>query len=148
MWNEAIVALRSVTIEDLNAAIKKHVQHHVSETQVDQLIANRALLEEIQQELRELLYANRADVHWRGRNVRADIDNLKEFFRKNIGRTWAQATRKDTTLRVVDGPSRGGSAAKPWKEVEAIFARTGREAAHEYVREYVVRMTPYFNWAL
>ena len=39
-------------------------------------------------------------------------------------------------------------AAKPWLEVAALLARQGKDSPQNVVREYVVRLTPYFNWQL
>ena len=54
--------------ELLNGAIKSHVDMHVSEEQIRKFISNWALLETVQRHLRDVLYANRAERYWRGRN--------------------------------------------------------------------------------
>lgn len=131
-------------IEALNHAIKSHVDMHVSETQIDAFVDNWAFIETVQAHLREILYAKRADRHWRGRNARADIEKLKQFFRDKIGSTWAEATRPCQTLKVTAGPDRAARA--PWLEVAGVLSRRGNDACHVYIREYVTRMTPYFEW--
>ena len=101
------------------------------------------MLEEVQRHMRDILYSNRAERHWRGRDVDADVATLKEFFRQNIGATWAEATRPNTVLTVTQGPVR---QKKPWKEIESVMGRRGTSAPHAYIRNYVADMTPYFDW--
>ena len=133
-----------MVIEKVNLAIKEHVDAHVSEEQIRNFVENWACLETVQKHMRDILGENRAEQHWRGRDVRADIDMLKEFFRSKIGQTWATATRRDTTLRVTAGSGR--AARKPWNDIEAVMAQRGDEAPHAYIARYVQRMTPYFTW--
>ena len=35
---------------------------------------------------------------------------------------------------------------RPWKEIEAVMGRRGVDAPHAYIRNYVLEMTPYFDW--
>ena len=130
-------------IEIVNGAIKSHVEYHVSETQIENFLEDWPCLEAVQAQIRELLYANKAERHWRGRDVDADVATLKEFFRQNIGATWAEATRPNTVLTVTQGPVR---QKKPWKEIESVMGRRGTSAPHAYIRNYVADMTPYFDW--
>ncbi len=94
--------------------------------------------------MRRLLFGNRAERHWRGRDARVDVETLKTFFRDKIGATWTQATRANTTPHVLQGPDRG---VPPWREVRDVMARTGRDAPHEYIQRYVAQMTPFFQWS-
>ena len=130
-------------IENLNGAIKFHVDTHVSEAQISNFVADWAAIEAVQHQMRELIYANRAERHWRGRDVRADIEKLKKFFRDNIGATWARATRENASPSVTVGADR---ATPPWREVEQVMARRGDDAPHAYIRSYVTGMTPFFAW--
>ena len=130
-------------IELLNHAIKSHVGYHVSEEQIVNFLRDWPLLEAVLAQMQEIMYANRADRDWRGRDVDADVATLKAFFRKAIGSTWAQATRPTTVLKVVRGTERG---TKPWDEVRNVMARRDQDAPHAYIRNYVRRMTPYFEW--
>ena len=67
-------------IEQVNFAIKQHVDMHVSETQITNFVADWAFIESIEKAMRSVLYENKAERHWRGRNVRDDVDKLKAFF--------------------------------------------------------------------
>ena len=130
-------------IEVFNHAIKSHVDTHVSEAQINNFVEDWAFVETVSAHLREIIYSNRADRHWRGRNVRADIEELKAFFRQSIGRTWAEATRPTSGLTVTRGADR---SMPPWEEVSRVMRRTGDDAPHIYIRNYVDRLTPYFDW--
>jgi len=130
--------------EDLNGAIRSHVDTRVSEKQITNFVADWALVEAVQAQMRRLLFGNRAERHWRGRDASVDVETLKTFFRDKIGATWTQATRANTTPHVLQGPDRGVS---PWREVRDVMARTGRDAPHEYIQRYVAEMTPFFQWS-
>jgi hypothetical protein len=131
-------------IEMLNGAIKSHVGYHVSEEQITNFVRDWPLLESVLEHMRTILYVNRAERDWRGRNVDADVATLKAFFHKAIGSTWAEATHPTTTLKIVRGTERG---VKPWVEIARVMARRDTDAPDAYIRAYVQRMTPYFAWA-
>ena len=130
-------------IENLNGAIKSHVDMHVSEAQIEKFLLDWPMLEEVQRHMRDILYSNRAERHWRGRDVDADVAELKKFFREQIGATWAEAVRPNNVLTVTTGPKRN---KRPWEEIEAVMGRRGVDAPHAYIRNYVLEMTPYFDW--
>ena len=132
-------------VENLNGAIKSHVDMHVSETQIENFIDDWALLETVQSSMRGLIYVNRAEKHWRGRDVRADIETLKAHFRTSIGTTYAQAMRPTTALRVTSGAER---QTKPWVEVAAVMSRRGNAAPHAYISSYVTQLSGFFPWKL
>ena len=131
-------------IELLNHNIKSHVDMHVSEEQIIKFISNWPMLEVVQEHMREILYANRAERHWRGRDVDADVETLKRFFRRHIGATWVEATRPNAVVAVTTGHNR---QKRPWREIAGVMARRGADAPHAYIRRYVTGMTPYFAWA-
>ena len=135
-------------IELLNHAIKSHVDMHVSEAQIRNFIANWSLLETVQEHMREILYANRDERHWRGCDVDADVAKLKEFFRSRsrsgLGSTWGEVTRQETTCKVTLGHERH---MPPWREIERVMARRGADAPHAYIRDYVTDLTKFFPWA-
>ena len=107
----------------------------------DNFILNWSCVESVEKSLRDIIYADRAQKHWRGRNVQGDIDTLKEFFRKSVGSTWTTAIRRNTTLKVATR-----SARRPWLDVQDVMNATGDAAPHAYIRRYVLGMTPYFTW--
>ena len=130
-------------IELLNHAIQSHVDMHVSEEQIENFIENWPMLEEVQRHMRSVLYANRAERHWRGRDVDADVATLKKFFKDNIGATWQEAIQPNRNVKVTSGHER---QRKPWKEVEDVMGRRGADAPHAYIRRQVEKLTPYFDW--
>ena len=115
----------------------------MSEAQIRNFVRDWAFVETVISNLRELLYSNRTEQYWRGRDVREDIETLKEFFRTEIGATWSHATRATTRLAVTIGADR---TMPPWREVAQVMGRRGADAPHAYIREYIVGMTPYFQW--
>ena len=130
-------------IENLNGAIKSHVDTRVSEAQVRNFVADWALVETVQQDFRRIIDANSADRHWRGRDVRVDIEKLKAFFRATIGSTWAHATRHNTSPSVLLGETR---TAAPWEEKARVMAQTGVAAPHAFIQSKVTNLTPFFPW--
>jgi hypothetical protein len=134
-----------MAIEMLNAAIKAHVSHFVSESQVKHFVANWALLECVQEHMRTLAYGPSAQ-RVRAHQVDAgpDVATLVEKFKEVIGTTWASATRPNTVSHVTSGPRRG---ALPWRETAAVMRRSGPDAPDAYIRRCVSQLTPYFEWA-
>ena len=132
-----------MAIEMLNAAIKAHVAHRVSEVQIRQFVESWALLECVQERMRNLMYAGRE--HGRAHDVDAtpDVRTLVEKFKSVIGSTWAQAIQPNTTSHVTEGAQR---TQLPWREVAAVMQRQGDEAPAAYVRKHVAELTPFFTW--
>ena len=130
-------------VELLNGAIKRGVDTRVSEEQIRNFVRDWALVETVQLQLRDLIYANRAERHWRGRDVRADVETLKKFFRESIGNTWARATRANTSPNVLLGQTR---MRPPWREMQDVMRPRGPLPPHTYIRQYVTGMTPFFSW--
>ena len=133
-----------MAIEMLNAAIKAHVSHRVSEAQINQFIRSWALLECVQKRMREFIYPGRA---FRGRgglaDATADVDALVDHFKEVIGATWAQAVHPNQTCQVTEGAQR---TRVPWREVAEVMCRQGDEAPATYVRKHVHALTPFFTW--
>ena len=98
-------------IENFNLTIKTHVDMHVSDPQLVNFFQDWASIESVQEAMRARMYSNREARHWRGRDARADIETLKSHFRDRIGSTWAQATRPNQSVKMVDGAER---QTKPW----------------------------------
>ena len=133
-----------MAIDMLNAAIKAHVSHFVSEAQIRRFVQNWALLERVQEHMRTLAYGQPAE-RARAHQIDAgpDVATLVTAFKSTIGTTWAQVTRRNTVSHVTTGPQRGGV---PWREVAAVMRRPGRDSPDAYIRQYVSRLTPYFEW--
>ena len=133
-----------MAIEMLNATIKAHVSHFVSEAQLRRFVANWALLECVQEHLRSLAYGSPAPrTHSHQIDAGPDVATLVDKFKSVIGTTWAQVTRQNTSSHVTTGPQRG---AVPWREVSAVMRRAGRDAPDAYIRRHVSALTPYFEW--
>ena len=134
-----------MAIEMLNAAIKAHVNHFVSEVQVRNFVANWALLECVQEHMRTLTHGGSAASRAHSHQIDAgpDVAKLVAKFKAVIGTTWAAVTGYSLTCHVTKGPQRTGV---PWKEVARVMARTGEDAPGAFIRRHVSSLTPYFVW--
>ena len=132
-----------MAIEMLNAAIKAHVEHRVSEAQISAFIRSWALLECVQKRMREYIYMGRKSDEAGVRDASADVKKLVEKFKRVIGSTWAQAIAPNQTSHVTKGPQR---LRVPWKEVAGLMQRTGSESPARFVRDHVSALTPFFSW--
>ena len=126
-------------VEMLNAAIKSHVLHHVSDDRVQDFLANWALLETIIKHVRQASDGKSHQV-----NATADVNTLIKEFRKVIGTDWATATTARTNSQVTVGPQR---TKLPWREVAEVARRSGSDATHAVVRRHVTQLTGFFPWA-
>ena len=132
-------------VEMLNAAIKAHVAHHVSEAQIRDFVANWALLEAVQDKLRTLRHRNwSANPATHGFIPDADVNKLVKLFCDTIGDTWAKATAPNSVSHVTQGPQR---AQVPWAEVRATQRARGEEAVHRFVGRHISKLTSFFPWA-
>ena len=134
-----------MAIEMLNAAIKAHVNHFVSQAQIKHFVANWAMLECVQEHMRLLAYGPGAS-YARAHHVDAgpDVATLVDKFKSVIGTTWAQVTRPNIQSHVTSGPRCG---RLPWREIAEVMRRAGHDAPDAYIRRYVSRLTPYFEWS-
>ena len=84
-------------VELLNYAIKQHVAHQVSEIQMRNFVANWALLESVQERLRDLRYQHRAQINLNHfSDVGPDVARLLEIFSKTVGArvSWKRLRRR------------------------------------------------------
>ena len=134
-----------MSVEMLNAAIKGHVQHQVSHTQISNFLANWALLESVQERLRDYVYSGRQNARRASHHADAtdDVKSLVAIFKRAIGVTWAAATTPNPTSHVTEGPQR---RSVPWHEVQARMSRSGADAPHAEIRRHVTPLTPFFTW--
>lgn len=135
-----------MAIEVLNAAIKAHVNHFVSEAQITSFLASWALLECVQKRMRELMYARtgtRAPHAPHSVDATPDVDKLVAELKRVVGSTWAAATQPSAHSQVTTGHKRG---SVPWREVAAVMRRTGDDAPAAFIRRHVSALTPFFEW--
>jgi hypothetical protein len=135
-----------MAVEMLNAAIKAHVLHQVSHEQITNFLANWALIESVQERLRNYIYGARRNTRRASHTPDAttDVNKLVATFKKVIGTTWAEAIRPNTVSHVTMGPQR---ASVPWREVIATMSRAGADAPHRQIEKHVASLTPFFTWA-
>lgn len=128
------------SIEMLNAAIKEHVKTHVSEVQIQDFLANWALIEAVLGNLKKDRAASNRS-HYA--DPTKDVDKLKQKFREVVGTTWQRATRVNTNVQITAGPQR---QKKPWNELDTVMRRRGADSVHEYVKRVVSELTPFYAW--
>ena len=135
-----------MAVEMLNAAIKAHVEHRVSHEQISNFLANWALLESVQERLRDYMYAGRGNTRRASHTIDAtpDVNKLVAKFKSVIGHTWAQAIRPNHISHVTQGHQR---ASVPWREVHNTMSRAGADAPHMQIRKHVTGLTSFFTWA-
>jgi hypothetical protein len=133
-----------MAIEMLNAAIKAHVLHQVSHVQISQFLASWALVESVQDRMRDYIHGAHAGAACASHSAdaTADVNKLVELFKSIIGTTWVQAIRPNTVSHVTVGHQR---TRVPWREVQATMARTGEDAPHRQVRKHVTHLTQFFE---
>ena len=135
-----------MAVEMLNAAIKSHVEHQVSEEQIANFLKNWALIESVQERLRNYIYNGRVDKPRTSHSAdpTTDVNKLFELFKKIIGTTWAQAIRPNTVCHITMGSQR---SMVPWREVASTMGRHGADAPHAVIHRHVSGLTPFFPWA-
>ena len=136
-----------MAVEMLNGAIKAHVLHQVSHTQITTFLENWALLECVQERLRNYIYHGRAGVRRASHAADAtpDVNSPVLKFKNVIGHTWAQAITPNKSSHVTTGLKRG---RVPWREVAEHMQRRGKDAPHLEIRRHVSGLTPFFAWAV
>ena len=132
-----------MAIEMLNAAIKAHVEHRVSETQITQFVQSWALLECVQERLHNLMYPGREPGGRHNVDATGDVNKLVAQFKKVIGATWAAAITPNANSHITLGPQR---QQRLWIEVRNVMARTGSDEPAAFVTAYISRMTPFVGW--
>ena len=134
-----------MAVEMLNAAIKLHVQHQVSHTQIAHFLENWALIESVQERLRDYIYSGRDRTTRASHSADAttDVNTLVAHFKAVIGDTWAKAIAPNTVSHITIGANR---KTLPWREVHTAMQRRGADAPHLEIRRHVSNLTPFYMW--
>ena len=135
-----------MAIEMLNGAIKSHVLHQVSHTQISQFLESWALVESVQDRMHDYVHGGRPGVARASHAADAteDVDALVQLFKQLVGTTWAQATRPNAVSHVTVGAQR---TKVPWREVREMMQRAGQDAPHAVIGRHVTQLTGFFSWA-
>jgi hypothetical protein len=128
--------------EDLHRSITLGVPNLVSQERITRFIREYPFTATVANGLRQLVYAHRADREHRLKDMDSDVQRLKEFFRRRIGSTWAEAARPNATPKLIGAGARG----KPWEAVHRVGTQTGSDSVHEWVRRQVHKYAPFFTW--
>ena len=135
-----------MAVEMLNAAIKAHVMHQVSHAQITNFLANWALLECVQERMRDYIYGGRPGVRRASHHAdaSADVNTLVEEFKNVIGDTWAKAVTPNSLSHVTEGRK---AKRVPWREVRDSMRQSGADAPHRVIEKHVSALTRFFTWA-
>ena len=128
--------------EDLNRSITLGVPSLVSEERISNFIEEYPFTSTVANGMRQLMYEHRADRERKLKDMDADVQRLKELFRRRIGTTWAEASRRNDDHMLVGAGARG----QPWDAVRITGVQTGTDSVHEWVRRQVHKYAPFFTW--
>lgn len=134
-------------IEKLNMWIKESVVSNISKLQICQFICRLNFVQHCMRALLRLVRRGRKRDTATPKDVRADVDTMKEFLHTNIGSTYAVVTQpSDANLLGVDLAGWGGSR---YPRREAPFAQLRRSNAghREYVEKEVTKLCPWQHWS-
>ena len=130
--------------EKQNEAIRAHVCHHVSETQINNFVETYPFIETVISHIRRE-HGREPNSSSHQKDSSADVATLVAHFKQVVGSNWAQATRQNTSCHIISGEGAGRKMA-PWKEVEYYMSRSGDDAPHKQVLKHVDKLTPFFKW--
>jgi len=128
--------------EELHRSISLGVPNLVSEERIARFIQEYPFTATVANGLRQVMYEHRADPLHKLKDMDADVQKLKEFFRRRIGKNWAEASKENTIPKLVGAGARG----TPWEAVLKVASQTGRDSVHEWVRRQVHRNASFFTW--
>ena len=103
-------------------------------------------MQHVLRSVKQLVNRNRKDDSATLKDVRADVDKIKDFLRDKIGSTYREATMpSDENILSVDMSDWGGlrrqRACAPFAQV-----RTQQPRISAYVRQQVAKLCPWHHW--
>ena len=136
-------------IEALNLLIRKAITSNITEEQIRKFIRRLNFTHVVNRGLDAILFHFRRNAVAVDKDIRADVNKIKEFLRVTIGSTYAVATApSDENLMDLDMTDWGGdrtAAGKrnntPWEQM-----RRGSIGYREYVRRKVGDLCPWHHW--
>ena len=133
-------------IEKLNYWISESVTCNITEWQIVQFIRRLNFMQHVVRCMKLLIRFNRKPDTATLKDIRTDVDMIKDFVRSSIGSTYSQATTpSDDNLLGVDMKDWGGlrraRASAPWTKLR-LAARSNRA----YVRRQLAKLCPWHQW--
>ena len=133
-------------IEKLNMWIKESVLVNISRLQICQFIYRLNFMQHVMRAVLRLVRRKRKRDTATPKDVRVDVDKIKEFVRLHIGSNYAVATKpSDENLLGVDMADWGGQRAA---RAGAPFAqmRRAQDGYREYARRQVTKLCRWQRW--
>ena len=133
-------------IEKLNMWIKESVISNISKWQICQFVRRLNFMQHVLRSVKDLVRRNRTADTATLKDIREDVDKIKDFLRDKIGHTFNEAsTPSDENLLSVDMADWGGlrrqRACAPFAQIRAQQPRI-----QAYVREQVAKLCPWHHW--
>ena len=133
-------------IEKLNMWIKESVVSNISRWQICQFIRRLNFMQHVMRCIRSLVFWRRERDTSTPKEIRADVDLIKEFLRKLIGTTYGAATQpSDANLLGVDMADWGGQR-RARECAPFVQLRHGQNGYREYVRKQIAKLCPWHHW--
>ena len=133
-------------IEKLNMWIKESVVANISRWQICQFIRRLNFMQHVMRCIRSLVFWRRERDTSTPKEIRADVDLIKEFLRKLIGTTYGAATQpSDANLLGVDMADWGGQR-RARECAPFVQLRHGQNGYREYVRKQIAKLCPWHHW--
>ena len=133
-------------IEKLNMWIKESVVSNISEWQICKFIRRLNFMQHVMRCMRSLVFWRRNRDTATPKDIRVDVDLIKDFLSSNIGSTFATATQpSDANSLTVDMAEWGGlrrpRACAPFQQV-----RNAAGGYRTYVRNQLTKLCPWHHW--
>ena len=138
-------------IEALNAMIKAAVTANITEDQIRKFIRRLNFTNVVNRGLEAVLRHYRKDPQAVDKQIRTDVEMMKEFLREKIGNNYAKATSpSDDNLLGLDLSEWGGDRnaqekrnGTPWRQMQRAMADY-----RDYVERKVADLCPWHRWVL
>jgi hypothetical protein len=130
-------------VENLNRDIKADAER--SEEGVKAYCERRDFIAAVGDGVNSLIYADRSELKDALRKkIDNDVGRLKEFFRANIGATWAEATRPRATSAI--GLKDRPGLVRTWEAMRPNMYQSGTGHYLEWVKGHVRDKAPWHKW--
>lgn len=99
------------------------VQHHVSESRIEDFIKQQPFLKTVKKVVRAALDIDGEASETKLKSMDEDVDTLKKLFRTEIGATtWAVAARLNTSPKHFNGQAPGGGGC-PGEHMKGLLSK-------------------------
>ena len=115
----------------------------VTESSIEEFIKDQPFLHKVSNGLKSALGAEAEDESAQLKSMDPDVKKLKDWFRLKIGDTWASASRKRTSTKLLSADQ---GKTRPWKQYEEVHQRKGDASTYSYVRRHVTNLAFYHEW--